>query len=395
MAAALAAGRAAAEPTISIVRPPAGIPLFDQVDVVLEVDSGARVARVGARVELFLDGRSAGILDRPPYEIRIDVGADNRDRRLEAVLRDPDGEVVARAVAHYPALVVHDQVELALRQLYVMVSDRRGRRVLDLERGDFTVRDQGQPQRLITFERGDIPFAAVLLLDGSRSMRGARLQLALAGARSFIGGMRQHDQARLVVYSDHLLEATPWHGPDSTAAAAVAVEADGGTSVHDHLYLGLRMVDQRQGRRVVILLSDGWDQHSVLDVDQLEDTARRSEAILYWVRRSGEAPKIGLQAAGEAPRLVPLSSWRDRPELLRAWRRLERLVRQSGGRVVRIAGVHEVKDSFHEILQELRQQYALGYYPSSQNRDGSWRQVAVTIGRAGVRVRTREGYVDE
>ncbi len=117
--------------------------------------------------------------------------------------------------------------------------------------------------------------------------------------------------------------------------------------------------------------------------------------MIYWVRRSDEKPKIGLQAEGEAPRLVPLTSWRGKPELLRAWQRLERLVRRSGGRVVRIATVHDVAGSFQEVLRELREQYALGYYPDSRRRDGTWREVEVTVRHPGARVRAREGYIDD
>ncbi len=372
---------------VSIVRPAAGSSLFDQVDVVLRVGAGARV-------ELFLDGRSAGVLDAPPYELRIDVGSENRDRHLEAVVRDAGGKIVARTSARYPAMIVHDQVDLGLRQLYVMVKGRKGERVLDLQRGDFAVRDDGRLQTLVTFEAGDIPFTAVLLLDGSGSMRGGRLKIALAGARSFALGMREHDEARVVVYSDRVLEATPWHGPESEAWD-VAIEAQGGSAVLDHLYLGLRMLEQRQGRRVVVLLSDGWDLQSVFDVDQLEAAARRSEAMIYWVRRIDEKPKLGLQTAGETPRFVPLTSWRGKPELLRAWRRLERLVRRSGGRVVRIATVYDVAGPFQEILRELREQYALGYYPDSRRRDGAWREVEVAVRHPGARVRAREGYIDD
>ncbi len=372
LAAAGTAAPAAADGGVSIVRPAPGSSLFGEVDVVLRVDAGARV-------ELFLDGRSAGVRTAPPYEWRLDVGSDNRDRHLEAVVRDAGGEIVARASARYPAVVVHDQVDLGLRQLYVMVIDRRGERVLGLERADFTVHDDERPQTLVTFEGGDIPFTAVLLLDGSRSMRGGPLEIALAGARSFVRGMRGHDEARVVVYSDHVLEATPWHGPESAALRSVAVEARGGSAVLDHLYLALRMLAERQGRRVVVLLSDGWDLQSVFDVDQLEAAARRSEAMMiYWVRRSDQKPKVKRQAAGEAPRLVPLTNWRGEPELLRAWQRLERLVRRSGGRVVRVAAVHEVPDSFQEILRELREQYALGYYPDTRRRDGSWQAVVTT-----------------
>ena len=100
--------------------------------------------------------------------------------------------------------------------------------------------------------------------------------------------------------------------------------------------------------------------------------------------------------SGTEPYIVPLTSWRDKQELLHTWQRIARLVERSGGQVVGIADVSEVSASLQGILQELREQYALGYYPQPKpRRDGAWRQVEVSVGRPGARVGAREGYLDD
>lgn len=289
--------------------------------------------------------------------------------------------------------VIHDSVDLGLRQLYLMVTDRKGRRITGLQRDDFTLEDNGQEQELITFEGGDIPFTALLLLDGSTSMKGGRLEISLAGARSFIAGMREHDEARILVYSDRILDAGEWQGPQD--ASTPNVQATGGTALLDHVFLGLRILAERHGRRVLVLLSDGWDLQSVLDVDQVAAAVQRSEAILYWIRPANEEASIRMARPGETPRILPVTSWRGKQELTETWETLDNLVERSGGRVVLVDRPENVDAALQEVLQELREQYAIGYYPQGLRQDGSWRSVEVSADRPGARVRARKGYIDE
>ena len=73
---------------------------------------------------------------------------------------------------------------------------------------------------------------------------------------------------------------------------------------------------------------------------------------------------------------------------------LVELVELSGGRIIPARTPNEIEGVFAEILLELREQYALGYYPTKQRNDGSWRRVRVKVDRRGVKVRTHEGYID-
>lgn len=399
----VAAGPAMAALEVAIVSPPAGEAVFGAVEIVAEVGEPVE------RLEFFVDGRRAGTAESPPYRLLVDVGQENREHRFEVVAHGADGGR-ARAERRTPAIRVDERVDLDLQQVYVTVTGPGGRRVLDLEERSFRIRDDGKPQKIVTFARGDIPMTATLLVDGSLSMIGKRLEAALAGVRTFLEDLRPLDEARLMVFGDRLFQVTPFAGPEAPPAPGLtADQAVGGTAIFDHLYLALSALEERQGRRVVVLLSDGVDLHSVLTPAELRDFARRSQAMVYWVRSEDEEPaetgpgprrvrsrtgQMFVVRPGPFYRKAPLSSWRDAEMVAESLATLEQIVEESGGRVLEVASVDDVGPAFAEILAELREQYALGYYPDPSRNDGSWRKVRVELAGGRVEVRTRAGYVD-
>ena len=143
------------------------------------------------------------------------------------------------------------------------------------------------------------------------------------------------------------------------------------------------------------MLTDGWDLHSVLPPETVLQAARRSQAIVYWVRPAGAVPGEDRDhRARSSTRSVPLSAWRDEAASVHVFDVLEQVVEQSGGRILVPNSVAEAGDAFAEVLAELRSQYALGYYPDPRRGDGSWREVEVDVERRRVKVRTRGGYLD-
>jgi VWFA-related protein len=316
--------------------------------------------------------------------VTVDIGQDNVPHTFEAVGTDAAGDsatgrVVTRTIA------VNEAVDLELQQLYVTVT-RSGSRVLDLPRQAFTVLDEGARQELVTFERGNVPLTAALLVDTSLSMRGQRIRAALEGAKAFVTGMRDLDEASLLMFSDRLLHQTPFTGDPAVVGRGLdTVQAEGGTALNDHLYAALKQLDRRQGRRVVILLSDGTDVESVLGIEDVLWKARRSQALVYWIRLEDQAAALVTSRT---------SAWRDNQGHVRERDGLERLVNESGGRVVSLTDVGRAAGAFREILAELREQYVLGYYPSSNLNDGRWHRVLVQVDGFNLGVRSREGYVD-
>lgn len=363
---------------LTIVSPPAGQPAFGTLDVV--VDPGATAPR---RLEFWFNGIKAGEVTRAPWQLAIDTGEENIERRLRVVATDPGGQRREAEVV-LPSIHVDDELDLPLQQLYITATCE-GRPAADLKRRDFDVFDMEHKQDIVTFEHGDIPLTAVLLIDSSVSMVGPPLRAALAGAHSFAAGMAELDEAMLLLFSDRVVASTPFTAdPDRLLAGLDGTEARGGSAVNDHLFLALQLLEKRQGRRVVILLSDGVDVESLLSAAQVNEIAVRSQALIYWIRASAEPFD-----------LLQRSAWRNVVEHSAEIRQLAAMVDASGGRRIDIERYEDAEGAFQQILTELRQQYVVGYYPKRSRHDGVWHPVRVGVEPKGVLLRTRDGYYDD
>lgn len=360
-------------------QPREGKPVFGSVEVAVEVLSVEPVVQV----EIRLNGEVMGRLSEAPYRLLVDVGQENRRHTFEITATDALGATVTRTIVT-GRIEVNMSLDLELQQLYVTVA-RDNRRQLGLGREAFQVFDGDLPQEIVTFEGGDVPLTAVLLIDSSLSMRGENLKAALSGARTFIENMRALDLAKVILFSDRLLATTEFTSdPQVVASVMNEAEAVGGTAINDHLYMALKVLDDRQGRQVIILLSDGIDIESVLDMRDVAWKAGRMQSLIYWIRPAGSAdPSRGYK-----------SVWRNPEGHRREIEGLEQVIRASGGRIVDIDEISEAAVAFRGILDELREQYVLGYYPSVNLNDGAWRKVRVRV-RGGGRVRARGGYFDD
>ncbi|MEL7058558.1 MAG: VWA domain-containing protein [Acidobacteriota bacterium] len=378
---------------LEIVQPPAGLPIFDQVEVEVRVPASLAVAEL----RLEVDGREAARLVLPPWRVTIDVGSENREREIVAIARLADGSEL-RATRRTAAIRIDDSLDLGLQQLYVTVTDRRGELRKNLPRTAFRIEDANAPQELVTFAAGDVPFTAALLLDASSSMVGERLDASRRGIERFVGGMGDLDLARLLVFADRLLDLSTWTSDSAELARRVGeTEATGGTAMYDHLHQAVLLLEQRQGRRVVLVLSDGWDLHSVLDFETVERLVRRSGVQIFWLRPAADVPRgrlLGPREGGTVRRAIPYGAWRGRDDGLGAYRAFEDLVEDTGGRIVSFESDADIEPALVGVLDELRSQYALGYYPTQRRGGGSWREVEIDVAGSGLRVRAPQGYVD-
>jgi Ca-activated chloride channel family protein len=384
---ALVAGTSALPPapTVVFTSPKPGFAAFDEVSIEVEVTGPEPVKSV----VIFLDYRRVGTVMRKPYRIIVDFGPANVEHMLRAVAHFASG-ATGEATLVTPRIKVDQEVAFELEQLYVSVM-KDGQRVLDLDRGDFKVFDDGEEQQIQAFARGDIPLAAVVLLDSSLSMRGERLRAALAGAQAFFSDMRPLDEGKLLVYSDHTVQATPFTNvPEVLRAGLSDITAHGGTALADHLYLALKLLEERQGRRVVVLLSDGIDSHSLLSMEDVLFKARQSQALIYWIRLADELTDV--PTGRDLPPLF--TAWRDKEWYWEQFRLLKQAVEESGGGLTAVKEPGEINPAFRGIMRELREQYVLGYYPTNPRNDGSWRKIKVKVDRRGVDILTREGYLD-
>lgn len=382
----VAAGFAEAdEPWVRIVAPTAGSFAIGEVVVEAEVFAEQPIDEV----RFIIDGHLVGTVTSPPYRITTDLGGDTGAHLFTVMARGEDGSIGEASLSSAP-IPVADEVTVQLQQVYATVT-RDGVRVNDLSERDFTVSDRGERQEIISFSRGDIPFTAVLMIDASSSMLGARLRAACAGAEAFITAMAELDRAKVLVFSDRILAVSPFSGDSQLLTAELATAtAQGGTALNDHLFMALKLLEQQQGRRVIVLLSDGIDSHSVLSMEQVVRKVQQSQALIYWIRLGRHFG--GSSAEDDPPRLT--SMWRDSESYRRQFEQLRRVVEDSGGYEVVVDSLENVRQVFVEVLRDLREQYAIGYYPSTRSDDGTWHSVRVKVDRFGSDVRTHKGYVD-
>lgn len=377
LAALPAAARAAV--TVKIVSPAAGEPVFGQVEIRAGLYGKSLPIR---KIEFYVDGLRVGLVEAPPWRVLVDIGQENKGHRFEVVAYDERG-AAASDIVYTLAVRTDEVINVRLRQLFVTV-EGGGRRHYD--RTDFTVIDNGQRQQLVTFEGGDVPFTAVLLLDSSLSMHG-RLETALNGAHGFFNSMQRLDEAKLLLFSDHVLLETPFTSVPAILTIGLAdVRPTGGTSLNDAIYLALKRLEPRQGRKVIVVLSDGIDVDSVLSMDRVRAVAARSQAAIYWLRLNRDQER----QHGTVQRF---SVWRDAKDHEDQLGHFREAVGESGGRIQDIDEVDQVGPALSRILQELREQYVLGYYPSQIGGTGSVHQVEVRV--HGGKVRVHRGYTED
>ena len=364
---------------VTITSPTGEHAVFDRVEIAAEVQADEPVDKV----EFFLNGRRVATATRPPYRVWIDVGEENLQRHFTVIAIGASGARVGAAVST-PAVQIDLVVDAPLQQLYAtaVLEDRP---VLDLGREDFRVFDSGVEQDIVTFERGDLPMTIALLVDVSESMRGEQLDVALDAARGFLSRLTPLDETLVMIFSDRTHQVTTSSSEiEGLAASLEGLQSGGGTSLNDHLYLALRLLDDRQGRPVIIVLSDGADTLSYLTMEEVLWKAHRSNAVIY---------RIHLQPSGI--RSVPLATaWRSTEDHADEVGGLEQAVEDSGGRVTALPRLEDLEQALDDVLTELRQQYVVGYYPTDPKHDGTWRPVRVEVSRPEVEIRTRAGYID-
>jgi Ca-activated chloride channel family protein len=317
---------------------------------------------------------------QPPYRWIVDLGDQNSGHLFRVIAIDVDG-YSAESLLSTPDVRIDERVDLELQQLFVTVT-RQGETVDALTRSDFAVADRAEPQTLVTFERGDVPLTAVVLVDTSESMRGGELEIAVESTRGFIDGMEPLDQAMLLLFSDQIVRVTSMTSyQDVLSSALTNVTARSGTALNDHLYVAFKLLERRQGRRVIIVLSDGLDSASVLSMRQVLSTADRSQSLVYWLRLP-------------TPGVAHSSAWKDSEGFRKERLAFEKIVRQRGGQIIELSGVENAAAAFAKVLEELRGQYVLGYYPTSRSDDATWHPVRVRVKGPGLKVRTQTGYID-
>ena len=268
-------------------------------------------------------------------------------------------------------------VDLVL--LSVTVTGPGGRYVADLSAEDFAVVEDGRPQEVAYFSPASVPLSVSLLVDTSSSMD-EEMPLAQQAAKDFVAKLRPGDVAEIVSF-DSRVEALQQFTDDRAALvrAIDRLRAGGATSLYNAVYITLRqlgrtrpLTDSDIRRQVIIVLSDGEDTSSLVTFDQLLDSAKRSQTVIYSVG-------LGLEDASKSTRQTGEYG-------------LRQLSVETGGRLFLPKRSLDLADVYEQIARELTSQYVVGYLSSNGSADGTFRRVAVRLQRPNLQARTRAGY---
>jgi len=256
----------------------------------------------------------------------------------------------------------------------VTVVDRKGDVVADLTRDDFVLVEDGRAQDVRYFARGDgdaSPELHVgLMLDASGSMSND-LRLARSAAIKFLNLLPEAEDITLVDFDTQVrITRYPQLDFPRLIERIRGRDADGFTALYDALGTYLDGAQEQDGRKILVMYTDGGDTRSVLRFHEVLTLLKASQVTVYaigLVDRAGSA-RLELQ------------------------RRLREIVETTGGQVFFANAMKDVDEAYAKVLADIKGQYHLGYLSSNPAADGGWRKVEITIARPGLRFRTRKGY---
>jgi Ca-activated chloride channel homolog len=272
-----------------------------------------------------------------------------------------------------------------LVSLHVTVTDPAQRYVTGLVRDDFSVFEDGARQELTLFGVSEAPLALAMLLDSSASIIDS-LPTVQEAAAGFVRELRPRDVATIIEFDTQAQISTPFTSDRTALEGAIRQTwPDGATALYDAIYIGLKEFEKLRPegpegetkRRAMVVLSDGDDTSSVVDLEDTLELARRASVVIYAIG-IGVQPPPPSRAASRGAAFA-----------------LRHIAQETGGRVFFAKEARKLSGVYQEIARELSSQYVLGYASTNIRRDGRWRRIAVKVRRENLVVRTKPGYYSQ
>lgn len=352
--------------TIRIVSPEADTYAAGTVQLKAVVEPPRRVRDI-AKVTFSIDGRVVcTIVELTRLECPWEAGAHIKEHVIRAVV-DMIGGTRAVTSVRTKGLELVEAVAVEVVQVTAVVHDR-GRFLKGLPLTAFRLRENGTPQKITHFSSEGSPLDLVIAVDVSESMTAAMPQLK-AAVKKFLAALSPRDQVTLTAFNDNLFTLTKRESsPQQRLRAVDRLAPWGGTALYDVILRGLQQLSQQPGRRVLVVFSDGEDKNSHATIQSVEQAVRASDATLFMV------------ALGRGVKNASVKS------------SIERLVDLSGGRALFVERSDKLDEPFAEIIEELSNQYLIGYESTDGRRDGAWREIELDLPDQGYAVRARKGY---
>ena len=324
------------------------------------------VSTIVKSLSLFADGRLLCTLERPPFECSWDAGPKVVEHQLRVVVTLPDGQRIARSI-RTRGVAYAENVDVDVVHITASVTDGGGHFVRGLPRDGFRVFEDGVRQTITHFAAENIPLEIIVAIDVSGSMTDAIDQVK-AAVKKFVSALRPQDRVSIIGFNDNVFTVARPNADLAARLKAVDRLAPwGGTALYDVIAQAIDQLDRQAGRRVLVVFTDGEDLNSHITLAAAERRLEGSDVVMYGIGQ------------GQAQTHSELRSL------------LERFTQKSGGRAF-FDNVGELDITFSAILEELSNQYLLGYVPTDGRKDGRWRAVKVELPGKDYRIRARQGY---
>ena len=271
--------------------------------------------------------------------------------------------------------IFHSETRLVV--CHTTVVDKAGHLVTNLKQDAFSVSENDVKQDILLFKREDIPVSMGLIIDNSGSMRPKRSSVE-AAALALVKDSNPDDEVFIVNFNDDAYIDNP-HGKEfltnieEMQEALTRIDSRGGTAMRDAIDKSIEWLKKaHKEKKVLVVVTDGVDNASGINLEDLVRDARQSEVLIY---------AVGLLADEE------------KRSAASAKRQLDALAEATGGITYYPKEVSEVDHIAHQVAHDIRSQYTIGYKPSNEALDGTYRKIKVTVKATGNPVpRTRTGY---
>jgi VWFA-related protein len=324
------------------------------------------------------------------------------------------------------------KVDVKVVNVLATVRDKRGQIVSNLGKDDFVLEDDGRPQTITYFSKDtDLPLTLGLLVDTSESQRRV-LDQERAASHTFLDETLRNQDKAFVIHFDRQVELLEdlTSSRDKLASALDQMEmprpqfnnsesrggypggeggrdsgrgrpqaGGGGTLLYDAIFLASdEVIRAQQGRKALIVLSDGVDHGSKETLENAVMTAQRADAVVYSILFADEQQNpspfsfggfgVGRRGGGQRGGGGRFPQQEERPDGKKI---LERISKETGGRVFEVTKKQSLGEIYDAIAEELRNQYSLGYAPAADTAVG-YHKIRITTKQKDTVVETREGY---
>ena len=353
--------------TIEITSPLGRTGLPGKVRIVARINTPKADGVIAVR--FFVDNVLIGTdSDGPPYAVEWDDKNPYERTKLRAEFDDPVAGVVRHEI-ELPSFDIVEETAVMSVAVEASVQDAKGRFVGKLPASEFSVFEDGKPQKLDTAAAEATPATFAILVDSSQSMSRS-IDFVQSAAGKLTKYIRDIDSVVLAPFRQGITTVT---GPTRDAATIVdavkAIKPSGGTAIMDALRDVSTRFGDGAGRRVVVLITDGYDERSQGNADEILDKLKSSRITVYVISIGGVA---GVSIRGE--------------------RLLRRIASETGGRAFFPWNEQQLSDAHATITEDVQNQYRITYTPTNQIQDGTWRVISVATAHPEYRVRARAGY---